>query len=294
MKSYLSYILFAVALLAGCSKNDGPVPNNIILQRAPEPQVVKEGGSQAIDVMNLAGFEGKFSVGVYNANGMQPAKYDVVVRKNGAGVIKIFHPDITTFPTPFTFKISDLESLFGDPVELGDNYDIGVDVYTASGKKYAAFPPAGGAGYSSGISEQPGASASIRYSAICQYHDDIYQGDFKVLVDGWGDYLPGTIVPVTRIDETHFSFKYGALDALPIIITVDPLTNITSVAKQVYGPIGYPPGWPFGPISCETIPSVKNIVSPCDQTFGVVLMHSVDIGAFTDEKGAYIEMQKVN
>jgi hypothetical protein len=292
MKKYLYFFLFAFTLLAGCSKNDGPIPKDIILERTPEPQVTKSGGSQAIDVTNLASFQAKFDVGVYYTSDIQPSKYDVVIRKNGNDTtVKIFKKDITTFPTSLDINVNDLETLFGEPVVLGDNYDIGVDMYIASGKKYEAFPLVG-TGYGSGISQQPGATPSIRYSAICQYHDEVYQGDFKIIKDDWADYAVGDIVTVTRIDATHFSFKYAAPDALPIIITVDPLTNILSVAKQVYTLDGY--GFGYGAISVETKSSdLDNIVFPCDEKFGIRLYHTVSAGSFTPD-GAYIEMQKVN
>jgi len=290
MEKYLYCFLFTFVFLAGCSKNDGPIPNDVALERVPEPQVVKNGGSQSIDVTNLAAFNAKFDVGLYYTSGsVQPAKFDVVVRKNDSSSnVQLFKKDITTFPTTLTITANDLETLFGAPIVLGDNYDIGVNVYTASGKKYEAFP-LNGNGYGSGIAQQPGATTSIRYSAICQYHDEAYQGDFKILEDEWADYSPGDIVPITRIDATHFSFKYAASDALPIIITVNPLTNEISVAKQVYSPSGY--GLGYGPISAESVPDQRNVVSPCDGKFGIVLKHTVSAGSFGS---AYIEMQKVN
>ena len=289
MKTHIYYFLLTFAFFAGCSKNDGPVPKDIILERVPEPQITKDGGSQSIDVTSLQDFQAKFNVGVYYDSGIQPSKYDVVVRKNGNDTtVKVFRKDITSFPTSMSLTANDIETLFGVPVVLGDNYDISVDVYTASGKKYLAYPLVG-TGYGSGISQQPGATTSIRYSAICQYHDEDYQGNFKVLEDEWGDYSPGDIVPVTRIDKTHFSFKYASSDALPIIITVNPLTNEISVAKQVYSPSGY--GLGYGALSCESVADQKNVVSPCDGKFGVVLKHTVSIGSFGSN---YIEMQKVN
>jgi hypothetical protein len=291
MKKYL-YFLFAFIFLAGCSKNDGPVPNDIALERVPEPQVVKKGGSEVISLNDLAAFKGEFEVGVYYQSGIQPSKLDAVIRKNGdTSNVRPFRKDITTFPTELSITADDLEALFGAALAPGDYYDIGADVYTVSGKKYDAFPSKA-AGYGSGISQQPGASTSIRYSVPCPYHDDVYQGDFKVLKDEWADYSPGAIVPVTRIDATHFSFKYGAPQGLPIVIEVNPITNEISVAKQVYGPIGYPPGWNYGPIYAESVPDQRNLVSPCDQTFGIVLKHTVAAGTFSS--GAYIQMQKVN
>lgn len=292
MKKYLYYFLFTFVLIAGCSKNDGPIPKDVILERVPEPQVVKTGGSEVISLNDPAAFKGEFEVGVFYQSGIQPSKLDVVIRKNGDTFnVRPFHKDVITFPTAFTITANDLEVLFDTALAPGDYYDISADVYTASGKKYDAFP-AGGAGYSSGVSQQPGASTSIRYSVPCPYHDDVYQGNFKIIEDEWADYSPGAVVPVTRIDATHFSFKYGAPQGLPIIIEVNPITNELSVAKQVYGPIGYPPGWNYGPIYAESVPDQRNLVSPCAETFGIVLKHTVAAGTFSN--GAYIQMQKVN
>ena len=166
MKTQIYYFLLTFALLAGCSKNDGPVPNNVVLERVPEPQVSKDGGSQSIDVTNLADFTAKFNVGVFYESVIQPSKYDVVVRKNGNDTtVKVFKQNITSFPSSLTISVNDFETLFGAPVELGDSYDISVDVYTASGQKYQAFPLVG-KGYASSIPQQPGASTSIRYSAM--------------------------------------------------------------------------------------------------------------------------------
>lgn len=290
MKIQIYYFLLTFALLAGCSKNDGTVPKDVILERVPEPQVVKEGGSEVISLTNLDAFQGKFSVGVYYTSDIQPSKYDVVIRKNNNDTtVQVFRKDITSFPTSLSLKAQDLETLFGTPVMQGDNYDISVDVYTASGKKFQAFPLVG-SGYGSGIAQQPGAITSIRYSAPCPYHDDVYQGNFKILEDEWADYAAGDVVVVTRIDATHFSFKYAVPDALPIIVTVDPLTNESSVAKQIYSPSGYGAG--MGAFSTESVPDPRNVVLPCAETFGVVLKHTSPAGTFAS--AAYIEMQKVN
>lgn len=121
MKKSLYYFLLTFALIAGCSKNDGSIPKDVILERVPEPQVVKTDGSPSIDVTNLAGFQAKFDVGVYYQSGIQPSKYDVVVRKNGNDTtVKIFKKDITTFPTSLTVSANDFETLFGAPAVLGD------------------------------------------------------------------------------------------------------------------------------------------------------------------------------
>jgi len=74
-----------------------------------------------------------------------------------------------------------------------------------------------------------------------------------------------------------------AAGALPIVVTVNPITNAVTVPKQVYGS-GYPPGWPYGNISVESVPSVENFVAPCAGTFSVILKHTVAAGSFGENK----------
>ena len=287
MKKSLLYILLAVTVLAGCDKNDGPVPDDVKLERVPEPQIVKNGGSAAIDVTNLGSFQGKFDVGLYFPNDVKPSKMDVVIRKNNSAV-KVFQTDVATFPTTFTITSAQLATLFGAPVALNDNYDIGADVYTQNGKKYEAFP-ATGVGYASGIASQPGATPSTRYSAICQYNPDIYQGNFVVVEDEFADLQPGDVVVLTKIDATHFSYIYpSGINATPIIVTVNPLTNAVTITKQKFGTaFTWEPTY-TNP-NAETKSNALDVVSPCDKEWGAVVNYSVDQGGFG---GYYLKMRK--
>ena len=160
--------------------------------------------------------------------------------------------DITSFPTELTITGAQLATLFNAPIVLGDKFDIGVDVTTYTGEKFEAFPVVGNS-YAAGVAAQPGASTFVRYEAVCQYNPAAYQGTYEVVTDEWGDYAVGDNVQLTMIDATHFSFKFLAAGALPIVVTVNPITNAVTVAKQVYGS-GYPPGWPYGNISAESVP----------------------------------------
>jgi hypothetical protein len=279
MKKSLLYILLVVTVLAGCDKNDGPVPDDVKLERVPEPQIVKNGGSAAIDVTNLSSFQGKFDVGLYFPNDVKPSKMDVVIRKNNSAV-KVFQTDVATFPTTFTITSAQLATLFGAPVALNDNYDIGADVYTQDGKKYEAFP-ATGVGYASGIASQPGATTTTRYSAICQYNPDTYQGDFEVVEDAWADYVAGDVIVLTKIDATHFSFKHvAAVNAVPIIITVNAANNVASVANQSVGT-----RWAYGtqytaPFVVTAGAASSSFVAPCDKTLTLNLNYGYSAGTF--------------
>lgn len=289
MKKHIFYFFLAATLFAGCTKNDGAIPKDVALERIPQPQVVKDGGSAAIDMTHLSDFKGIFTVGLYFPTDVPPAKFDVVIRKNGdAGNVKLFKADVSTFPTTLDITADQLATLFGDSIVLADNYDIGVDIYTQSGKKYEAFP-AVGVGYGSGIASQPGSSTFTRYSAICQYDDAVYQGEFEVIEDEFADLLPGDIVVLTRIDATHFSYIYpSGINPKPIVVTVNPLNNEVTIAKQRFGTaFTWEPAY-TNP-NAETENNALNFVAPCDQEWGAVIKYTVDQGNFG---GYYLKMKK--
>jgi len=285
MKKIIIYslCLFSVAaLFTACKKDEnGRMPE---LTRFPLPLVVKVAGSdQVISAQDPNSFSGKYSVGLYFPADGPPKKFDVVVIKNNDKTnVKVLKTDVTTYPTELTVTGPQLATLFGAPVVLGDKFDIGVDVTTLNGAKFEAFPVTGNP-YASGVAAQPGASTFVRYEAVCQYVPAAYQGPYEVVVDEWQDYLPGDIIQLTMVDATHFSFKYLAADPKPIVVTVNPVTNAVTVTKQVYGS-GYPPGWPYGAISAESVPSTENFVAPCAGTFSVILKHTTAAANFGEQK----------
>jgi len=273
-----SFYLFSVAItFTACKREFGKIPE---LSRFPLPLVVKVAGTdQVISAQSPGAFSGKFNVGLYFPNDAPPKKFDVVVIKNNDKAnVKMIKADVTSFPTEIAITGTQLATLFGSPIVLGDRFDFSVDVTTYTGAKFEAFPITGNP-YAAGIAAQPGASTFVRYEAVCQYKPDVYQGAFEVVTDEWGDYAPGDIIQLSLVDATHFSFKYGAADALPIVVTVNTITNAVTVPKQVYGS-GYPPGWPYGNISAESVASPDNFVAPCAGTFSVRLKHTVAAGSF--------------
>ena len=268
-KNIIFYSLLAsVLLFAGCNKDDGSVPKAVQLERVPAPLINKDAtGSAAIDLTNLAGFSGKFRVGLYFPADIPPSKFDIVVRKNNNnGNIKILQAGLTVFPTTITITAAQITTLFGSAILIGDNYDIGADVYAQSGKKYEAFPVIG-LGYAAAFQpDHPGFSASITYSAICAYDPNIYQGNFVVVKDDWQDTNPGDIIVFTKIDATHFSFIYPtAVNPIPIIVTVNPVTNTPSIAKQNIGTAWTYDNSPIPP-TARTLAGVANNVAPCAKT----------------------------
>lgn len=281
----LPLVLAVLVFLGSCTKDDGPVKSSVLQLIDAVPTIstkIETSGSQAIDLLNLNSFSGKFTVSMYFAGAATPEKVDVVVSKNGGkgSAVKVFKAGVTSFPVTYTVTAADIQTLFGTAIALGDTYDFSVDIY-ANGKKYEAFPT-GGIGSGSGPNGMPGYSEKARFGAICAYDASIYQGDFVVIKDGWGDYAAGDVVKITQVSANSFSFKYPeSADAKPIIVVVNTANNVTSVAKQVYtSATGY--GLSYGAFSVESVTSADNFVAPCDKTFSVRLKHTVAAGTFGD------------
>ena len=276
-KNIIIYLLIASVFFTACEKNDGPVPKEIALERVPAPLIVKDAtGSVSIDMTNLAGFNGKFNISLYFPNDIPPSKFDIVIRKNNNnGNVKLIQAGVATFPTSLSITAAQIVTLFGAAITLGDNYDIGADVYSNSGKKYEAFPVIG-LGYAAAFQpDHLGFSPSVRFSAACQYNAALYgTGNYVVLRDDWADYASGDVVTLTQVDATHISFMYATFSPLPIIITINPATNATSATRQQYGNYGAA----FGNFFAESVASPDNLVLPCAKEIGIRLKHTSSLG----------------
>lgn len=274
MKLSIIYsFLFAAVLLSGCRKDDNPkVPD---FTKVPIPLLTLDATSDTkISGQEPEVFQAKFTVDIYFQNGEAPKQLDLVVVKNGdAANAKTVLANITSWPVEFSITGQELIDLFGEPISLGDAFEFSTDVTTQSGLKVAAFPLAGGTPFAPGIYNMPGSSPLLRFAAPCPFDPEAYKADFFVVRDDWQDYNFGVTnedITVTYIDDTHFSFKYKADDAQPIIIEIDPLTNAATVANQYYGSYG---GDPF---TVESIPGDLSAVDPCTTTISLNLLHSTD------------------
>ena len=223
---FAALTLGLIIALAGCKKDDGPIRSSVIINNVPAITTsIESSGSQAIDLLNLAGFSGKIQVSSYFQGATPPDKIDIVVRKNGSSSnVKVFKKDITTIPASITVSAAEIASLFGAPIALGDAYDFAPDLYVGV-KKYEAFPASIGTqavtSNNSGIQAYPGFSQFARFAAICAYNPAIYEGDFVVVSDAWEDFAPGDVIKFTKISNTQFSFKhpYG-VGQTPVVATV--------------------------------------------------------------------------
>lgn len=290
-KKYIYSLIVILLAVTSCRKDDNPkLPD---LSRVPQPLVVKDASFDvAISALDPESFNASFSVGLHFPEDTPPQKFDVVVMKNeNKANVKVLKADVTTFPSTISLTGAQLEELFGGEVVLGDKFDVGVDITTQDGKKFEAFP-AVGAGYGSGVSSQPGASVFVRYEAVCQFVIEEYVGTFEVMVDDWNDFGVGSTVEITSRGTDELIFSYPIEDAEPVVVKVNTGTNTVSVARQIIGNYGPPPGWPYGDLFAETTGGgTINYVSPCDLTLTLNINYTVGAGGF----GAFpLVLKKVN
>ena len=277
MKSFLSYLALLMIILPGCRKDDNPRIPDII--EVPLPFFQKdETTSLTISAQDPTTFSAKFSVDNFFKAGTPPKEMDIVIiRNDDLSSVKTLAENVTTFPTTIEITGQQLLDLFGQPIVLGDRFDISANITTQDNQTFPAFDPNGNA-YGAGVATIPGAAPVLRYEAVCAFTAADYAGDFEVVTDEWADYAPGTVIPVTVIDENHLSFVYAADNAKPIIVEVDLATNETSVALQEYG--DYAAFGIFGMTVESADPASDNFVAPCEGILSVRLAHNDNAGGF--------------
>ena len=265
---------------AGCKKDDGGVRSSVVIKDVPVVSTkIESTGSQAIDLLNLAGFSGKFKVELYFPGATPPDKVDIVVRKNGSNAnVKVIKKDVTTLPYSLTVTSADIAALFGVAVALGDTYDFAPDLYVGV-NKYEAFP-ATGLGNGPGIIAYPLYSDFARFAAICAYDPAIYEGDFVVVSDAFGDFSPGEVVKFTKISNNSFSFINPYVTSpLPIIVSINTLNNQATIAKQK---VGNAFTWQLAYTNPNMAVSAgaASVVAPCSKTITLAIAYTVDQGGF--------------
>lgn len=280
ISTLLATFLGAIIALTSCTKNDGPITNKVTINDIPVLTTkIEASGSQAIDMLNLASFAGKFTVSLYFADAKAPTKVDIVVRKNGSAAnVKLFKAGVTTLPATFSITSAELATLFGAAVALGDTYDFAPNIYIGD-RMFEAFP-ATGAGTGAGVIAMPLYSEFSRFAAICAYDPSIYQGNFVVVSDGFGDFSPGEIVALTKIDNTSFSFiDPYVTNPLPIIVKVNTLNNQLTVTKQK---IGNAFTWQLAYTNpnAAVSASATSVVTPCSKGLTLAIAYTVDQGSF--------------
>ena len=279
----LTIFLGAVVVLSACKKDDGPIRESVSIAKVPTITTnIDPTGSQAIDLLNLGTFAGKFKVDQYFPGTTPPTKVDIVVRKwNGTqnnNNVKVYKAGVTTLPSNFTVTAAEIATLFGTPIALGDNYDFATDIYVGD-RKFESFPVTG-AGTGAGLNGQPFFSEFARFTAICAYNPSIYEGNFVVVSDAFGDFQPGEIVPITKVSNNSFSFiDPYVTNPRPIIVTINVANNRATVAKQKIGDAFTWPPFYTNP-NLTVTDGTASFVAPCSKEIRLSQVFSVDQGTF--------------
>jgi len=285
---FLAIFMGALITFTSCTKNDGAITNRVTIAEVPAMTTpIDPTGSQSIDLLNMASFAGKFKVDLYFPGKTPPTKVDIVVRKNGSAAnVKVFKTGVTTFPSTFTINAAEIQALFGTAIVLGDSYDFAPDIYVGE-TKFQAFPTTG-SGTGAGVIAMPGFSEFTRFSAICAYDPTIYQGNFVVVSDGFGDFSPGEVVALTKVDNNKFSFiDPYVTNPLPIIVTINTLNNQVTIAKQKIGN-AFVWNLAYTNPNAAIAASASSFVSPCSKSVNLNIAYTVDQGSF----GSYLLVLK--
>lgn len=236
------------AIFNSCRKEDNVKLPDLI--RVPLPLITKDpAGDDVISGQDPAAFAGKFVVDMYFPNDIKPQKADAVVIKNGdESIVRTIKADITSFPTTIDITGTQLETLFGEPIVAGDNFQIGVDLTTMDGLKFEAFPTTG-LPYASGTAAQPGSSTTVTYVAVCEFSKLAFNGNYTVVQDDWADFQVGDLVEVkpgageNEISILAYPSPAFGTNRKPMIIIVNPATYEVTINEQVIGDYnGAPPG----------------------------------------------------
>ena len=170
-----------------------------------------------------------------------------------------------------------LLALFGTPIRLNDTYDFAPDIYVGD-KKFEAFPAIGN-GTGAGDNGQPLYGEFARFSAICAYDPAIYEGNFVVVSDAFGELSAGTVVTLSTVSATSFRATYPNPEVLPqppvptFVVDVNTGNNNVSSTQQTIGTNFY----------TYTNPSVQvasGTVAPCDKEVTMSITYRVAQGSF--------------
>ncbi|SRR6266542_136882 len=183
-----------------------------------------------------------------------------------------------SFQDSGTLEVSGAElaaALGADPssFEVGDVFTFYNEVVTTDGRTFSS------ANTSTDFAAQSSYKMALSWQAtiFCAFDQSVFTGSWQVVEDGWADYSPGDIIPnavepgpgpnqITL--NVYPNPDYGDVIA-PIIIDVDPTTNIATVPKQLYGDYGVD-------ISAEGSGSVNS----CAGTISLTLEHTSSGGSY--------------
>jgi hypothetical protein len=163
----------------------------------------------------------------------------------------VFKKGISTFPANVSITDADLYTGFAQlstPADfaLTDKLIISTDITLKNGTVIKMYDDKGVKYFGADISNSLAYAVSQDYLVNCPYPDaSQFDGDYKVVEDGWQDYSVNEIIPVQFTDKYTFHVLNSNNPFLInnttsyLIVTVNPATNAVTVKSNEsfnYGP----------------------------------------------------------
>ncbi|HLK27130.1 MAG TPA: hypothetical protein VKT28_01010 [Puia sp.] len=166
-------------------------------------------------------------------------------------------------------------------ISPGNSYIFQNEVVTSDGMKYSVTNTP------TNYVSLPGYNMALTWqaTAVCPFDQTAAVGNYKVVSDAfWADFSVGDVVTVTAAPGNQNQLlllaypnpNAGGINRVPIVINVDPNTDVATVSKQVVGQYA---GWPYGDLSIVTTGS-SNFVFSCTGYIGLTFSFTVAAGSF--------------
>jgi hypothetical protein len=250
MKKIKLLITFlSLVLVSSCTDDGGK--SKIVLQSGAVPLVLKnttgfDNGINFIALSNGLDFNLSFSVDKQKDGDVQ--SMDIVGFYKKAGVVSkaYLRRGVTTFPTTVTLNKAGLLAAFdslnvvGD-IQPGDDFVVSAEVTSSTGVVSKVFKDDGSTSIGGGLNSIY-SDMFQKYDIVCPYTDaSIFNGNYKVVADGWEDYTLGTIIPVVYTAANGlFEFRIpnttrpGIINGATsyLIVVINPTDDSVSVTSN--------------------------------------------------------------
>lgn len=204
---------------------------------------------------------------------------------------KIFKSNVTEFPYTMHLDQNDLYDAFsidnGNDVTVTDKFIVTTDLTLKDGRKLKMYSDEGVKNYGADISNQSHYAAAQTYIISCPLENaSLFNGNFEVVADDWGDYKPGEIVPI-EYNSSFGALKFKILNTNNpyllnpnsyMIVTIDPSnSSVTVSANEIFD---------YGAFGSYTV-SGTGAVGSCTG--------DITLALYFDIYGAYnLELKKAN
>jgi hypothetical protein len=284
IKSSILFLLASALVMVSCQKED--VVQDVATLGQGSYVKLESQGNTIINATDPAGSTVSQTVSQYGAEQEKVTIYvsigaasndkatwkkikDVTIGADGQYTLNVTGSEIATAIAPTALTPGQVYTLYNQiTTKDGQIFDI-----TNTFAEFAGLPTY---------------AMALTWSAIvvCPFVPTDFAGQFVVVQDTWGDYVPGEEVEVTAADANGLDLVaypsefYGAVNRKAIRVVINPQTGAATVTNQVYG--DYPQ---FGLINMNvTTVGTANYVFSCAGTITLRMRHRDGSGG---DQGTY-------